>query len=884
MRALWIAAPLALTRYAAVLAAVLLAAALAAGAAASSPFVRAGVKSSSLRGDVGAMSKYAAGLSIVSTQNAVRTDPARRAAALRFGRGLRFAGPPVLTSMFPAVVKGASGTGESVYVMARTNATAHADPLSGSGKGAWVSIVAAKGAHLHAGGTITLSEYSFRGAPAPVARLPIARIYQALDTKVAFDGYWANFVREIVASDPDAGEPPTFVFVSEQTLLRLARQLHMPTVDNRFEYPVDTTHLTYVGATQLVQTYSSLREQLTRPGTHVGRALGCGRPGFVILGQPASCTVSSSLDSALLLASSDVSALSATIWLLSACALGIALLIAAAAGIFLVRRRRDEAHLLFARGERSSAYATRTALECLLPVAVGGAVGLGTAFLALRVAAPAGTLDSGTKWIGVRDAGLACVAALALIAAAAAAAFPRRSDAQHPLLRRLRRVPWEVLPLAGAGVVLGVLLSGGGIAHSANGEAHPSLPVFLLPALAAPGFAGFAARAARRAMRSVPGRVPLILFFSARRVAAARGLLIAVIVAAATALSVFAYATSLSSSVSRGIAEKAFVANGSDVQGVVDPTERIYDPLPFPAVIVEVDSENAFSSPGHPVDIVAGDLAQIRRVIRWGPWSDDPRAAIPRLERATAPPDVLPVIASPDLPNIDSIVAQGVRVPIRIVARKPFPGMSGGRAAILISRAVLRRVAAAHHILDPGPFAGGLIWARGNPKQIEEKLTASNIHPAYLTTFEVIRGDPSVRTGKRSYGYLRTIGGGAVLLALLALLLYLQARQRDQVIAGALLRRMGRKPGADTAAVALEAAAIVALAFFVGLAVAVIATHVVVPHVDPLPQYAPGAVLVVPWIELFAVGAAAAATAALLAAALVWVASRADASEALRVA
>ena len=62
--------------------------------------------------------------------------------------------------------------------------------------------------------------------------------------------------------------------------------------------------------------------------------------------------------------------------------------------LFLVRRRQDEAQLLFARGERAPTFASRIALESLLPVAVGGAAGFGIALLALRVAAPAGTQPS----------------------------------------------------------------------------------------------------------------------------------------------------------------------------------------------------------------------------------------------------------------------------------------------------------------------------------------------------------------------------------------------------------------------------------------------------------------------------------------------------------
>ena len=38
-----------------------------------------------------------------------------------------------------------------------------------------------------------------------------------------------------------------------------------------------------------------------------------------------------------------------------------------AAGLFLVRRRTDEAHVLFTRGEAATVFAARTGLEALLP-------------------------------------------------------------------------------------------------------------------------------------------------------------------------------------------------------------------------------------------------------------------------------------------------------------------------------------------------------------------------------------------------------------------------------------------------------------------------------------------------------------------------------------
>ena len=60
-----------------------------------------------------------------------------------------------------------------------------------------------------------------------------------------------------------------------------------------------------------------------------------------------------------------------TISLLSAIGLVIAFGLCVAAGLFLVRRRTDEAHVLFTRGEAATVFAARTGLEALLPALAG---------------------------------------------------------------------------------------------------------------------------------------------------------------------------------------------------------------------------------------------------------------------------------------------------------------------------------------------------------------------------------------------------------------------------------------------------------------------------------------------------------------------------------
>jgi hypothetical protein len=340
------------------------------------------------------------------------------------------------------------------------------------------------------------------------------------------------------------------------------------------------------------------------------------------------------------------------------------------------------------------------------------------------------------------------------------------------------------------------------------------------------------------------------------------------VVASATAFGTFAYASTLSASLGRSAAEKAFVGNGSDVQGVVDPASTLTAPLPFPVAVVEVDQTNVSLPSGAPVDLVAGDPSALRRTLRWSNgWGGDPRPLLPRLEQDDG--SALPAIASPGAPEITAVFDQGARIPIRVVGHAAVPGSSAGRPALLVPRAALRRTAGRLHILDPGPSSSGLVWAKGDPARIMPLLEQSSLAPVFLTGIDHIRTDPCA---------------AAAVLALVALLLYLQARQRSQLIASALTRRMGFSAAGDAGGLALEAAAVVLFAGVVGGAVATAAASPIARHVDSLPQYAPPPVLVLPWPTLGLGLAAAVCAAAVLGAAAAALAARSDVAEALRVA
>jgi putative ABC transport system permease protein len=873
---LWTRAPFVLRLHPGILFAVVVTAFLTGLAAASAPFVRAGVRSESLRAQVRLLSPLAAGLE-VNSGGSPEDDRSRRAGAVRFRHGLPAAATPVMTSLFPADVAGAEGNGLQVVAMARTGAVAHVHHVSAvPGGGVWISTATAKTMRLRAGGTIGLTQLPSR----TVVRFRIAGVYRALDSDVD-NPYWANFVQDIRAVHVDAPPRPAFVLMPEQTLVRLAERLRM-SVENRFEFPVRASTVTYTEALRLRRVFAEARREVGAGRSVAARALGCGAP-YVAAGAHVRmhCETHTAVDATLRIAAANVAGVAPTISLLSGSGIALAFALTVAAGVFLVRRRADEVFALHARGESPVVFAARAGVEALAPVLVGVAAGVAVALFALRGLAPAGTIDGDTVRAGVGHALAAGTLAVLAVAVGALLAFPRRPVASRRF-RAVARLPWELVPLAAAGAAVATVLAGSGLVRDRSGVTHPSFAVFLVPVVAAAAATGLTVRLVRRLVaRRGADAVPPV-FLALRRIGAARSLLVAVAVGGAAAFGAFAYALTLSRSLERGAAEKAFVANGSDVQGYVDPGGTIDKPFPFPVALVQVDSLDVSLPDGRRIDLLAADPQALRRTLRWGDgWPGDPRPLLPRLRASSGP---LPALATTDAPTTDAIVDQGVRIGVRIVGHAILPGTTAGRPALLVSRAALARVATRARILDPGPGAVGLIWARGSPARIASAFGSSTLAPAYLTTPAHIRDNGSVVAAERSFRYVRAIGVVAAALSLVALLLYLQARQRSQRIATALAQRMGLTLRADVAALALEAGFVVLLAAAVGGLVAVAVAQPVIAHVDPLPLYAPPPVTVVPWLTLVVTGAVVTAVGSLFGAAAGMVAARSDVAEALRVA
>jgi hypothetical protein len=124
----------------------------------------------------------------------------------------------------------------------------------------------------------------------------------------------------------------------------------------------------------------------------------------------------------------------------------------------------------------------------------------------------------------------------------------------------------------------------------------------------------------------------------------------------------------------------------------------------------------------------------------------------------------------------------------------------------------------------------------------------------------------------------------AALLVVAGMLMYLQARQRSQVVSYALSARMRMTHRQHGRSLALELGAMLLWGFATGLALAAVTARITVPRLDPIPTIPPAPVLVTPVATVIAALVVAGAFAWLGAAATNRRARATDLAEVMRVA
>jgi putative ABC transport system permease protein len=720
-------------------------------------------------------------------------------------------------------------------------------------------------------------------SPTRTVPVRVAGIYRA----IAYEPerpYWSNFLAKIYPATPDSPVPTPFAFASRNEFFALRLALRADGFVTTDELPVDPRHLTLAGARALDRRVEALKAELTAGRTPLAREAGCLRA--------KECTFISALSQAIILADDSISAISPVVALLSDIGIAIALAVAAAAGAFAVRRRQTEAALQAARGEHVVSFSARTGLEAFLPVVAGAIVGFVLAIAATGLFAPAGTVDASTFRSAAARTALVGLVALVILAAAAGASFTRLLDTSGDSRRLMRYFPWELVAIA-VGIYLFVdIRGGGGLAKSgASGTEHPTLVVFVFPLLLVAGVMGLVARLCRLGLRRGfrgARSLPTAVFLALRRLAAARGLLVALTVILAVSFSAFFYAATIDESLHSSTLEKAYIGVGSDASGQVGRSATVPRSFTFPMTFATYSNGAATIGSGEgsvEADLLTVDPKTLPAAIHWrSAWGPNPASLMHTLASAPALP--LPVIVTDDVDaNLRSIMIQGTRYPIRIVGHvHAFPGMTTN-PLFVTSTAKLNGASRDLKMTNPLiSISRNYIWAKGQPAALVKALQAPGLDIAYVTSIDALAKDPQILLATRTYSYVRTVALAAALIALAGLVLYLQARGQSQRIASAMARRMGLSAGSETLSLFLELSAILLLSALVGVAIAASVAAPVVRHVDLLPDYSPSSILALPWPVAWLLAAALLAVAALAATVTCLLSRRTDVSEDLRVA
>jgi hypothetical protein len=210
--------------------------------------------------------------------------------------------------------------------------------------------------------------------------------------------------------------------------------------------------------------------------------------------------------------------------------------------------------------------------------------------------------------------------------------------------------------------------------------------------------------------------------------------------------------------------------------------------------------------------------------------------------------------------------------------------MATDQPLLVVSRDALARSAAAANL--PAEAIGGNaeVWARQDVDTLRRELGGAVISTRQSASAAALLRKPAFAVVSWTLDMLEVFSVVVGLVAVAALLLYVQARQRGQVVAAALLGRMGLARSAQRLSAALELAGMLLVALVIGGLLAFAAAALVFDQLDLTPQLEPGPMLRLPVPLLWQVLLGALVVSFAGAALVQWRADRANVAEVMRLA
>jgi putative ABC transport system permease protein len=892
-RSPWIQAPVLLLSFPGILVAMVASVFVLTLAAASGPMFLSSAGNGAVREQLALVSPWNAGLTVITTGPVAGPIRSESPLAAVTAEGLFNGRDTVLRSLakeIPALsspvvtVAATSGTlatlGErpklvDVRPMTRTGALDHVRKLQrAGGRGLWLSQTTARQLGTRAGATVRFSRAGTKGY-----RTRVAGIYQDF-APGPLPVFWQSLSTYIHSIDLDH-PPPYLAFADDATFRELERRTD-DVATFQWEFPLARQRLT-------------LEEgQATSAGIQRAEILlrGLAPPYRGFFFAP---TVRSLFPDLLIEADRAAVAAKTPVETLSLAGRLGALAVAGAAGIYWTHRRRSEFRLLSARGVRAVTIGARTLIEAAIPAVVAATAGWMVVAPIIRRLGPSDLISPAATDHAFRDVERTVLLAILLTGiVVAVGASQTVREAGTRTRDRLARLPWEIILLALAGAsYYEIVTRGGGVVEGPAGPKVDRL-LLLFPLLFIAGASGLVVRALRFGLARLRGagrrRAPWA-FLAFRRLAGAPGIALLLVAASALSIGVLAYAGALASSLGPSMDAKARTFIGSDVSVVLGGDHpAVPAGFPFPATVITRIAPTASLFPSNEdVEIIGVDPATFARAAYWQEgFASEPlppllRGIVPRIEpTATLRALVLPRTSVPSPPMLQ-VGTHLIRLRLAGTIRN-FPGASTTGSVLVLDRGALE-VALLRVGIKPGLLPSRVeLWARGEPAKVRGALSREHVPYTLPTSAPAVRESPGFLALTWTFGFMQMIGVVAGIVALVGVVLYLQARQRNREVSYALATRMGLSGPAHWLSLVLELAGLLGTAFVVGTALAVAAARLTFTRLDPIPKLPPTMLFRPPGPVLGMAAAALLVATAIGAAEAQWRAQRARAAEVMRLA
>jgi putative ABC transport system permease protein len=754
-------------------------------------------------------------------------------------RSVPYAGA-VRTTLSATGVVAAGTTGrarpKATQLIARDGFRAHVHVLSqadASSGGVWVAASLASAIDVAPGDRLGLEAGGRRTTVA------VAGIYRDLFVGVA-DPFWAPLASQIYPTTAGEAPPPPPILADRATMLELSTRLELFGTA-RWDVPIASRRspLAYDDASRAAAGVRRLVAEARSPATPVGSALQA--PG-----------TQASIVDVVRDARATHDSIAGPLRTFSIAGVVAALVGLLASSVYGVRRRRTEVRMLDALGLSPAALGARALVEAMVPVAAGCAVGWLIARVGVGAGGPTPLLDRSAAVGAAWEAAVAAVVGIGVVAAGTASAVRAEVQPAGTRLRAAARLPWEAVALALAAAALYEILSRGTApAVSPNGTVHVDAFLLLFPVLFIAGSAGLVVRMLVGGLRraSAPAlRWPVPAYLATRRLASSPRIAVLLTTAAALSVGILGYAGTIGRSLDVATNDKARLGVGSDLSVPAPALLRLPPSAGLrPTDVVHVTA----SQPGGTgeITVLGVDPATFASAAFWDPgFADRPLAdLLADLDQAGGRLPALSVASS----DVAEIALGGFTVPVASVdGVRAFPGQGTG-PTLVVATPALRRILASHGISLDSLGASYLVWVRGSVARATAYVEGLGLSSDAVRTAAAFVGAPRFRAIASTFLFMELLGVLAAVVALLGVVLYLQARHHARLVSYAMSSRMGLSRGAHRMAVFLEIAAVLLASAVVGSALALVAGAVLSPWVDPMPSLPPSPAFRPP-IPLFA--------------------------------